>query len=236
VSAALVLLLAGVGVSAAAEPPRRVLFVGNSLTAANDLPGLVAALSRAAGRAPLEVARVVRPGFSLDDHWRDGEARRRIREAGWDVVVLQQGPSSLPESRVELVRSTRRFAGEIRKAGALPALYMVWPESRRRHAFGAVAASYREAAQAVDGLILPVGDAWQAAWRRLPEAPLYGPDGFHPSPAGSYLAALTIYASLSAASPVGLPASLAVGERSVALPEALALTLQQAAAEVVAAR
>ena len=43
------------------------------------------------------------------------------------------------------------------------------------------------------GLLLPAGDAWRAAWAADARLPLYGPDGFHPSPMGTYLAALVIY-------------------------------------------
>ena len=39
----------------------------------------------------------------------------------------------------------------------------------------------------------------------MPEPELYFSDGSHPSPAGSYLAACTFYATLFHASPVGLP-------------------------------
>ena len=36
----------------------------------------------------------------------------------WDTVVLQQGPSSLPESRRQLMVEAKRFDAEIRRAGA----------------------------------------------------------------------------------------------------------------------
>ena len=42
-------------------------------------------------------------------------------------------------------------------------------------------------------MLMPVGEAWRGAWRQNPDAPLYGPDGFHPTPTGTYLAALVIY-------------------------------------------
>ena len=59
---------------AAAEPaPVRVLFVGNSLTEWNDLPGRVAGLAAATGRQ-LEYEAVTFGGFSLKDHWNQGAA------------------------------------------------------------------------------------------------------------------------------------------------------------------
>jgi hypothetical protein len=47
-----------------------------------------------------------------------------------------------------------------------------------------------------------------SAERRRPVAALYGPDGFHPSPAGTYLAALVIYQQISGRSVVGSPSPL----------------------------
>ena len=185
----------------------RVLFIGNSLTEANGLPALVETLSRQGGGTPINTASVVSGGFSLEDHWNQGTAQRRIAEGGWSIVVLQQGPSSLPESQVALREWTIRFDSVIRASGARTALYMVWPESNRREAFDAVSRSYVRAAEDVTGMLLPVGEAWRAAWRRDPDVPLYGPDGFHPTPTATYLAALVIYQQVSGRSPMGLPAS-----------------------------
>lgn len=173
------------------EAPYRLLFIGNSLTYANDLPARVCALARAAGR-PAVCESVAKPDYSLEDHWNDRDARRAIAR-GWDLVVLQQGPSALPESRVLLVEFARRFDVEIRKTGARTALYMVWPSRGRRADFDRVSESYAIAAAAVDGLLLPVGDAWQSAWAIDPSLTLYGPDGLHPSSTGTHLASLAIY-------------------------------------------
>jgi len=93
-----------------------VLFIGNSLTSANDLPHLVQQIARAAG-VSMTVASVTKPNFSLEDHWNDGEALDSIAKGGWDAVVLQQGPSSLPESQAHLLEWTGRFAEKIRAAG-----------------------------------------------------------------------------------------------------------------------
>jgi hypothetical protein len=86
--------------------------------------------------------------------------------------------------------------------------YMVWPEKERFEAFPDVSLSYRLAAQDVGGILLPAGDAWLAAWQIDPSLSLYGPDGFHPTVTGSYLAALTIYGGLTGNSTLGLPGHL----------------------------
>src|SRR4051812_15169675 len=100
-------------VQAWAQPrPMRILFIGNSLTSVSDIPGRVAALAKAMGR-DAHVESYTANGFSLADHWQDGNALAAIRK-GWDVVVLQQGTSGRPDSAAELVEYTRRFAGPIR--------------------------------------------------------------------------------------------------------------------------
>jgi hypothetical protein len=184
----------------------RVLFIGNSLTYANDLPNLVEQLAAAVGESTIATESVVFGNYSLQDHWIQGDAARAIEQGGWDAVVLQQGPSALPESRALLVQYARIFAEKIRAVGAQPALYMVWPELSRSGAWDSVTNSYADAARAVDGMLLPAGEALREARRRDPGLQLFAADGFHPSPLGSYLAAVVIYAALAKHSPTGLAA------------------------------
>jgi hypothetical protein len=188
-------------------PARRILFVGNSLTTMNDLPARVQALAASAGEG-LECRAVAFPDFSLEDHWVQGDAKRAIHEGAWSIVVLQQGPSSLPESRRLLIDYTRRFAGEVRSINARTALYMVWPSRARLADFDGVSASYTAAARDVGGLLFPVGEAWRAAWRHDMTLALYGEDSFHPTTLASHLAALVIYQQVSGRSPIGLSAAL----------------------------
>jgi hypothetical protein len=189
-----------------AHSPLRVLFIGNSLTAWNDLPAMFAALAHAGGRERPEIRTIAIGGFSLEDHWNQGDAQSAIASGTWDVVVLQQGPSALPESRRLLTEYTRRFAGVIRAAGATPALYAVWPAKNRRGDFSGVSASYTAAAQAVNGTLLPAGDAWVRVMRAHPDLALYSEDGLHPTRAGTYLAALVIYRELYDAPVKDVPA------------------------------
>jgi hypothetical protein len=223
-------------VLAALQVPVRILFIGNSLTYVNDVPGIVEAFARARGRAAV-CRSVTAGGFSLEDHWNQGDAQKALAAQMWDYVVLQQGPSALPESREILIRDARRFAPLIRKAGARPALYMVWPSVTRHRDFGGVSDSYRQAARDIDGILLPAGDAWRMVETDAPKLQLYSADGLHPTPAGSYLAALVIYAGLFEKSPEGLPArvTLAVGG-AISVEPGEARSLQEAAARAVGRR
>ena len=211
----------------------RVLFIGNSLTYANDLPAIVGTMAEATGQQ-MAFRTVAVGGFSLEDHWYNGGAVSAIRGTEWDVVVLQQGPSSLPENQLHLREWSARFAEEIRTVGGHPALYMVWPEEERLYALDAVSEAYSAAAEAVDGMLFPVGEAWRLGWQANPELDFYGPDRFHPSELGSILAGFVIYQQLFDRSPVGLPATLeptTIVLPTIVLDAALASTLQEAAAE-----
>jgi hypothetical protein len=204
--AAATLALAGCsGARDAGGPPAlRVLFLGNSLTATNDLPAAVESVAVAAGR-PLEARSIAPGGVSLEEHWTSTGAREALASEAWDAVVLQQGPSSLPASKAHLRRWTRRWAAEALRHGSRPALLTVWPEAERPSALAAVIGSYAEAAAAADAELLPAGAAWRAALRERPELELYGPDGFHPSELGTYLTALVVYAGLTGTSAAKLP-------------------------------
>src|SRR4051812_50152839 len=78
-----------------ALPGPAILFVGNSLTDANDLPGMVEGLAAAAG-GTLPTAQVAIPNYSLGDHLADGEAPDAIAAGGRPGGVPQQGPSGPP--------------------------------------------------------------------------------------------------------------------------------------------
>ena len=201
VACAAACLLGAVSLAQASPPSApptstlRVLFVGNSLTAANDLPGEVARLARATGRQ-IETGMVAYDGYALEDHWYQGDARKALETGTWDAVVMQQGPSALLDSRIQLSLWAAKLAAEARAHGAEPALLTVWPENYRRAAIVDVMASYRIAAKDARARLFPAGEAWHRAWQCNARLGLYGKDGFHPSRMGTYLAALDAYGRL----------------------------------------
>src|SRR5262245_54085065 len=81
-------------VSAPKSAALSVLFIGNSFTARNDLPGLIAGLAEARGLR-IEHRLISAGGASLRMHWNKGEALQAIRTGGYDYVVLQE-QSTLP--------------------------------------------------------------------------------------------------------------------------------------------
>jgi hypothetical protein len=112
------------------------------------------------------------------------------------------------------------------------ALFEAWAPANRPDQFPGTIGSYRQAAKDVGGVLLPIAEAWELAIAQRTPVVLYD-DSVHPSAAGSYYAALVIYARLTQRSPIGLPSSLttASGER-VTITAAAAQELQRLAAAI----
>ena len=207
-----------------------VLFVGNSLTYVNDLPGTLVALAASSGDT-IRAAQVAFPDYALEDHLAEGSAAKAIALGGWELVVLQQGPSSVEANRQNLIANTRLFDARIRAAGGRPALYSVWPQLTNATDFARAIESYRLAAEAVSGLFLPVGSAWLAALAREPSLQLYASDGLHPSPMGTYLAALVMYERILGRDARTLPGRAVVAGATLDIAETTVRLLQISAHE-----
>ena len=180
---------------------RGVLFIGNSHTDLHNVPALVEGLARLSGDTELRAHGIVGNNYALEDHWVDGRARDALTRYRWKYVVMQQGPSSLPDNQIHLRTWTQTFRPLITAAGAEPVLYQIWPSQARRMDADNALASYRNAAAAVDGLLAPVGDAFTLALEAQPPLPMYASDAFHASIHGAYVAALIIHARINESDP-----------------------------------
>jgi len=179
----------------------RLLFVGNSFTFRNDLPGLIAQLAP----VPIQTQMIVAGGASLRQHINSGAVQAALDNAPWDRVILQE-QSTLPfKSPARFAESVRELDELIRGHGAQTALYQTWARQNAPETQDALSGEYAKMAQELGALLVPVGEAWQAVLREWPEAPLYDADGSHPSPAGSYLAACVFAAALWQKNPIGAP-------------------------------
>jgi hypothetical protein len=173
----------------------RILYIGNSLTYSNNLPEIVAEIGKLDGVTIAYKSWLI-SGYSLEDHWNDNRVQEDIRTGDYDFVVLQQGPSALPESQVLLIKYVEKFASLCKGTKTQPVLYMVWPSRDRLFDLDNVIYSYTKAAAQTGSLLAPCGLAWKNAWQATPSLPLYGLDNFHPSTTGSVLAALTVYGTI----------------------------------------
>src|ERR671921_919123 len=147
-------LLAGAGGSPPLGPNPaggyRVLFIGNSLTSTNDLPGTVSQLAASVDDTII-VESVTRPNFAVIDHVNGmSDAVDVVRRGGWDYVVLQQGPTSQPLYRDTLILATRLLEPDVRAGGGHIAQLMTWPAAANRSVFDGVLQSCLEGARAVE--------------------------------------------------------------------------------------
>ena len=232
---ATLLVATGLACGESVEPQltggQQVLFIGNSLTYVNDLPGTLSALALSVGDT-IGVLTVAQPNFALIDHYLGGtDALDVIASRRWNFVVLQQGPSTTPINRDSLILTAQLFNTYIRAQGATPALYMVWPTIDRKAFFDEARISYQMAATAVNGVFMPAGRAWITAWDSDPTLQLYASDGLHSTPLGTYLAALVIYERITGHDARLLPGVAVVEGRTLSTPEATIRLLQRAAHE-----
>jgi len=179
------------------RPDVAVLFIGNSLTSVNNLPAAVAKVAEAA-HASVRVGIAAGPNLAVIDHTNGStDAVAQIDGGRWNFVVLQQGPTPAGICRDTLVIAAMRLAPHVGASGGRIALFLPWARQGNPSALGAAGESATLAARAVGGVVVPVGVAWKLALEADPSVPLYGPDGYHPAPAGTLLAALTIYERLA---------------------------------------
>ncbi len=193
---------------ASAKSRLRVLFIGNSLTATNDLPGVLAKLGEAPeSQVSFSVGQHTVGGARWEEHDAD-PAVEPILQQGWDVVVLQD-QSVMPWYWASGIKPALiSLDTKARAAGAKTVLFMTWasgppvlPQYRFEQSM-AVNNYYERHAAAVGATVAPVGRAWERALRD-PAMTLHS-DDIHPNPRGTYLSACVFYGSLTQSSPVGL--------------------------------
>jgi hypothetical protein len=203
-----------------------VLFIGNSFTARNDLPGLVERVATATG-AKFNHRLLSIGGASLRTHWNKGEAGGEIQRGGYDFVVLQE-QSTLPiKNAGRMHENVRLFAECIKASEAKTALYMTWARRHAPETQDAITAAYTSIGREVGAEVIPAGVAWQKFLRTHPRPVLHDRDASHPTLAGSYLAACVVFGTLFRVSPKGLEVEvdgLTKGETTL---------LQKTAAEVL---
>jgi hypothetical protein len=181
----------------------KMLFIGNSFTKRNNLPGLLAELAAPRGvRVTHEL--ISAGGASLRTHWNAGHATKAIEAGGYDYVVLQE-QSTLPVKNAgRMAENVWLFNEVIKRSASKTVLYMTWAREHLPEHQKVIAEAYNSIAHNNNALVVPAGIVWQHFRATYDRPNLYSSDGSHPSPAGSYLVACVFVASLFGASPSGL--------------------------------
>ncbi len=222
----------------------RILFIGNSLTSANDLPAMVAAIADSRGVDVIYDA-YTPGGARLRHHASSKKVLRKLRKQSWDFVVLQE-QSQWPGLEARHLSTgvfpyATRLVEESRKANPDTSLIFYMAMAHRngdpanQHisselltyegAQRRINRSYLKMAQDNQALVAPVGEAWWVVREEQPDIALYA-DNTHPNPSGTYLAACVFYATLFQS-----PCTGAAVPRQVTQP--IAEFLQKTADDVV---
>jgi hypothetical protein len=229
---------------------RKALFLGNSYTYVNNLPGLTAALAHSSGDS-LFFDSNTPGGYTLGwqpiAHSTDSVSLEKIREDDWDFVILQE-QSQTPA--IPILRDSCMYpgAGILRDSvrSAVPCarilFFLTW--GRR---FGGVqcftpnycstafadfdqmqdslTSSYKMVADSLSGWIAPAGEAWRFVINQYGMV-LHDADDSHPNINGSYLSACVFYDCIFGKPSAGLSFTAGIQADS-------ALLLQQSADSVV---
>jgi hypothetical protein len=218
---ALAFVLAGTD-AASSDDSLRVLFIGNSHTYVNDLPGLFLGLSKAGGKTVRTDASTF-GGYSLEDHTHTQTTLDKIAQNSWSFVVLQE-QSVIPTIHYwrynSMYPASRQLDSLIRLQGARTAFYMTWGwKNGGSQTYGdswspdfrdcfemqeSLCVAYEEIAVELSATMAPVGMAFARARRVDSLVDLWQSDYCHATLEGTYLGACVFYAVLHRASPVGL--------------------------------
>jgi hypothetical protein len=199
----------------------RVLFIGNSYTEVNNLPQVVSRLASAGGDS-LYYQVNTPGGYTLQQHSTDNTTLNYIAQGNWDFVVLQEQSQrpSFNDGQVEtqVYPYARKLDSLIHHYTpcAKTVFYMTWGRKNGDASNCAVwppictydgmdsllQLRYTIMAEDNDALISPVAKLWHYLRDNNPSLELYQADESHPSPAGTYAAALSFYSLFFGKDPV----------------------------------
>lgn len=210
------------------KPHGRVLFIGNSFSFYNNgIHNHFSSLIRASGEWERGLNRVrlsTLSGAHVYEQLANIDAHLAVANARWQSIVIQ-GHSNEPVLESKRERFENAIGLAIEKISAKniePILFMTWGYKGQHDMAKALSDEYIKIAKKNKVKVVPVGLAFLAAEKSLPNIDLFvkdvlsvdtsagGPtltyrnDIKHPSSAGTYLAACVFYASLYNKSPEGI--------------------------------
>ena len=192
----------------------RILFIGNSYTFVNDLPKMLAVLSKYED-TPIVDEQITEGGATLKQHWLKGKAVQAIQSGQWDYVVLQEqstlGPTQtqngvLPiHSPEDFYHYARLFDAQIKQAKARTIFYLTWARKNAPQNQAILNRAYLTTAWDLNAIVAPVGVAWARVQAETSKIALYQSDQSHPTAKGTYLAACIFYATIYNKKPSNIP-------------------------------
>ncbi|WP_428742167.1 SGNH/GDSL hydrolase family protein [Tenacibaculum sp.] len=175
---------------------QNILFVGNSLTYTNDMPKMLEQIGKQ-NDLKIKTTSLCYPNYAIIDHINEGKLQKLLQKKQFDYVIIQQGPSSQEEGKRMLINDGATIKALCEQYNIQLGYFMVWPSKHYYNTFDKVIANHEFAAKQNNALLFPVGKIWkQYNEHESNTSSLYTSDNFHPSTAGSFLAALTIFHQL----------------------------------------
>lgn len=174
---------------------QKILFVGNSLTYQNGMPLILEEIGSNFGKEII-TEMICKPNFAIIDHLEEGVVKKEIENNSYDLVIIQQGPSSQILGRKMLIEDGQKLAKICKTNNTKLGYFMVWPSKKYYFTFDKIIANYKAGAEHNNAILFPVGKIWRTYEKAKNKVSLYSNDNFHPSKIGSFLAALTIFKTL----------------------------------------
>lgn len=204
-----------VNLSLLAEHPKNILFIGNSyLYYNNSVHNYVEfLLDEAYNVSDVETKLSAIGGSRLHHHNIDHllDFRNLNLEQQVDLIIMQGGSAQVmnKKNREEFILTAMEFSQKAQSEGIKTALYMThaYTEADDRYEpnlIEKITNTYYEAGIKSESMVIPVGLAFDLAYKEKPSIKLHHPDGTHPGPLGTYLASATVVASITNKSPEGL--------------------------------
>jgi len=181
-----------------------LLYMGNSHTSVNELDDMVTEMVRA-GMPGETVAGVAAPGWMfLDERAAHPPSLTLLRSQDWSVVILQAQKYSSSGQFTYSTEEAKELVRASREQHAVPVMFPEWPR-RNVDETQRIYDLHVSIAQETPACVAPIGQAWDLALARHPTLVLHDADGNHSAPAGAFLAALVLYATITGRSPGDLP-------------------------------
>jgi hypothetical protein len=182
-----------------------LLFMGNSHTSSNDLTGMVGEMVRAV-RPGRTVAFLEAPGWMfLEERITHVPSTDLLRSQNWSFVILQAQKYSTSGLFEYSTAEAEEFIRRSRQQRAVPIMFPEWPR-RGIDETSRIYDLHVSIAQREMACVAPIGQAWDLSLQRHPQLALHAADGNHSNPAGAFLAALMLFATITGVSPADLPA------------------------------
>ncbi len=170
--------------------PTRVLFLGNSHTAANNLPSMVQSMF------PAGTLRADhRSGAFLNDIAKNPEIIKTIKEGKYSFVVLQGAMLSSSHQYRYSQEGAVKLATIANASGAKVLLFAEWSRKGIQES-GYILGIYGGIAKKTNAALVPICTSFDNALAVNNSLNLWSADGNHASIQGSYLASLTLYRAL----------------------------------------